>query len=115
MRRFGPKANTPADSLRSEIEWVATPVGQTCGWCDEVFDANDCGFEIPYMGGPAEPRVLYYHTDCQLRQIVGSVAHLRRECSCFVPGSECTDPPQMTLRQAAVEAARVYLSRKKKA
>jgi hypothetical protein len=44
------------------------------------------------------------HHACGMRLIIGSRAHVARLCSCYVPGSEDSDPPGMTRRQAA-EAA----------
>lgn len=44
------------------------------------------------------------HRNCALRGVIGSLAHVHKRCSCFVPGSTESDPPEMTLREAA-EAA----------
>ena len=43
--------------------------------------------------------------------IVGSVAHVERRCSCFVPGATDTDPEHMSRRQGAEAALRAYALR----
>jgi hypothetical protein len=48
------------------------------------------------------------HRECAQRSILGSVAHLMKRCSCFVPGSEEGDPPGLTKRAAARAAVRVW-------
>lgn len=45
-----------------------------------------------------------YHYACAFRLGAGSVAHIEKRCSCYVPGSNEGDPPGMTLRQAAQAA-----------
>jgi hypothetical protein len=41
------------------------------------------------------------HVECLLRLTIGSVAHIERRCGCYVAGSTESDPPHMTLREAA--------------
>ena len=48
------------------------------------------------------------HGECLLRQVIGSLAHLEKRCSCFVPGSTEGDPDGMSLREAAKAAAEAY-------
>ena len=50
------------------------------------------------------------HLECSIRSVIGSVNHLNKTCSCFVPGSTEGDPPGMTRRQAAKAAADLYFS-----
>jgi hypothetical protein len=88
------------------IELIALPVGKPCDWCEEAFVDGDEGFGIPCIGEPSAFR--FFHRACWLRQITGSLSHLRQECSCFVRFSTCTDPPYMTLREAAEAAAQFY-------
>ncbi len=52
------------------------------------------------------------HVECVLRTIVGSVAHIQKRCGCYVPGSKESDPPHMTLRQAAVAACTEFCLQK---
>ncbi len=60
-----------------------------------------------YCGEPIKPDDLAdcvganLHHECLFRNVGGSVAHVEKRCSCFVPGSNEGDPPGMTKRQAA--------------
>jgi hypothetical protein len=55
------------------------------------------------------PRHLaYLHRECAFRAVAGSVAHLQKRCSCYVPGSMESDPPGMTPRQAALAALKLW-------
>jgi hypothetical protein len=85
------------------IERMATPIGASCTHCDEVFVEGDDGFEVPWLGGAA-----YMHRECHLRQVLGSVSHIWKRCSCYVPGATCGDPEGMTLREAAHAAVVEY-------
>lgn len=74
-----------------------------------------CGELITY----ADPREDYgdarrAHRNCGLRAVIGSVAHLERRCSCFVPGSQENDPPGMSKRQAADAAVELWMAMQKK-
>jgi hypothetical protein len=97
MQWFGP--SWPS-GICDECPQVHTPVGQPCSHCDEPIVNGDSG--IVYSNGPVA------HRNCFLRQSIGSVAHLRKRCSCYVPGSTEFDPPNMTRRQAADEAVRLW-------
>jgi len=69
-----------------------------CIYCHEPIHIDD-----RTLGQPPS------HMECGLRMALGSVAHVRRRCGCYVPGSTEEDPPGMTRRQAAkaaVEAMR---------
>jgi hypothetical protein len=86
-------------------ERVATPTGRLCSWCDEPIEAADQGVVVPCV---VENRLddTAWHYECWLRQLAGSVAHIRQKCSCFIPGSDENDPPGMTRREAAHAAER---------
>jgi hypothetical protein len=86
-----------------DSEHVPTPVGQPCGHCGEDFEEGDRG--IIDSGG------FTTHLNCFLRPILGSVAHIQKQCSCYIPGATCGDPPGMTKRQAADAAVRLYYVR----
>lgn len=105
MKRFGPQNTDPS------LPWVPVPVGTRCAWCEEPFESIDDGFLIPFLGKPGDPPELAYHRACQVRQIIGSLAHVRRECGCYVPGSQRSDPPEMTRRQAADAAVNEFTMR----
>lgn len=78
-----------------------------CLNCKEEIGPDD---EIDIMPVGSNPRPI--HRNCLLRLTIGSVAHIKRRCSCFVPGSEEGDPPGMTLREAADAAARAFYESK---
>lgn len=80
---------------------VATPVGEICeGWCREPFIDGDAGLALPYVGTDGGPSVIYYHQNCFLRTIFGSVGHQNGQCHCY-GGEGVGDPPGQTKRQAA--------------
>lgn len=78
-----------------------TPVGQPCAWCEEPFVEGDEGVIIPLIHNENCVEMKPYHLDCHLRTVTGSLAHVLKICSCFVPGSTKEDPPDMTKREAA--------------
>ncbi len=72
-----------------------------CGWCGEPLGAaGDSGI---VMNMPA-------HEECALRMILGGYNHLRGTCTCC-GGPDPPDPPRLTKRQAAREAANFWMSR----
>lgn len=97
MHWFGKKWDS---GLCDDCEPIDVPVGVECCHCSEIIEAGDTG--IMYANGPVA------HRNCFLRATIGSVAHIRRRCSCFVPGSTEDDPPGMTRRQAADAAVGLY-------
>jgi hypothetical protein len=50
--------------------------------------------------------IVYEHRECAVRDVVGSLGHLRRQCSCF--GGTEEDPPGMTKREAARVACELW-------
>jgi len=92
MRYFGP-GNSP-------LEKVPTPEG-TCSWCEEGFDETDHGFVMDHH---SENGIIdsLWHRECLMRNVWGSVAHQRKECSCH--GGEGEDNPTLTKREAAKAA-----------
>jgi len=89
---------------------IPVPAGCACAHCGESFWPDDFGCEMPCLCERGWMPI-YFHDECHLRRIVGSLSHLRRECSCFIEGSQCGDPPELTRRQAAVLACGEYLLR----
>jgi hypothetical protein len=93
MNYFGP------EKFRKEWETlVPTPVGQSCILCKESVIEGDLGL-ISSSG-----QVTHY--ECGMRGVVGSVGHQQRKCSCF--GGTEEDPPDMTYRQSAIAACRLW-------
>lgn len=99
MRRFGPEIDPT-----SQVPWIKIPVGTLCIWCHEPIAESDAGFELPCSSD-----VVFYHNACLLRTFVGSVAHQAGYCGCHIVGSTCRDPPDLTRREAAKEAAAYFL------
>lgn len=64
-----------------------------------------------YCGEPLEAGETMGHQECRFRMVGGSVAHIERRCSCYVPGADETDPPGMSLREGARAALRAYRKR----
>lgn len=79
--------------LCNDCSKVETPVGAVCRNCDEEIVEGDRGVIFP--------NGYILHLNCYLRAVIGSVAHIRKECSCYKPGSTEHDPIGMTKRQAA--------------
>jgi hypothetical protein len=48
------------------------------------------------------------HHECEMRMMLGSAAHHRRQCSCFVPGSPESDSPGLSRREGALEAFEAF-------
>lgn len=88
-----------------DAQRVPAPVGDVCGWCTQPIVPGDDGWLIP-SASPQKP--VSFHRACWLRSVIGSVAHLERRCSCFVPGSTESDPPGMTVREAAEAALAAF-------
>lgn len=75
---------------------------KVCDWCGEPLVRGDTCL-TPLVGG-GDKKYLLYHSECHMRQFIGSLAHIEGRCSCFVPGATCTDPEGMTRREAAKAA-----------
>jgi hypothetical protein len=74
---------------------------RTCVWCTEPIEAGERCWR--FANGPLAHRV------CALRQVIGSVAHLERRCSCYVPGADEGDPEGLTRREAAGAAVTAWM------
>ena len=103
MRAFGVKSNHT-----NGLKIVPTPDGNCC-WCDESIGKNDKGV-IMDSWGPDGVVDAYWHYECLLRNILGSVGHQRKKCSCF-GGEGNGDPPEMTKREAAKAAVDEFKKR----
>ena len=78
---------------------IATPVGFVCPWCAEATVMTDNGVMLSDWRDDEPVQVI--HRECFRRMLLGSIAHIERRCSCSVPGSTESDPPEMTKREAA--------------
>lgn len=77
-----------------------------CDWCGEPLVQGDT-YIMPLIGDP-EKSCVRYHSECHMRQFLGSLAHIEGRCSCNIPGATETDPPNMTVRQAARAAVEAW-------
>lgn len=98
MTWFGPNWGAP---LNKDCREVETPVGQECIHCREEIELGDEGVCYAFDGPPV-------HRNCFLRQIVGSLAHIEKRCSCYDPFAFEGDPTGMTRRQAADAAVAAW-------
>lgn len=78
------------------------PLPNLCDHCREKVHG------APGSGYVAADRGELFHRNCFIRTIVGSVAHQLKTCSCYVPGSTEGDAPELTRREAADAAARLF-------
>jgi hypothetical protein len=89
------------------LEVVSTPIGPIhdppeCCWCDEEIKDGEIGFVMDCYDSDGV-KDTYYHRECLMRTILGSVGHQAGRCSCH-GGEDCGDPPDMTKREAAQAA-----------
>lgn len=78
------------------------PAGESCLSCGEQFDqdAGDSGRALPVaLAGDRTATIRHVHKECQVRDVVGPLAHLERRCPCH--GGE-HGTPGMTARQEAL-------------
>lgn len=77
------------------------PVGQLCLQCDEPIGQSDDGLVTMVLRSMSEPATREpVHAECQLRSVVGSLAHLEKRCSCY--GGTDHETPGLTRRQEAI-------------
>ena len=100
MKYFGQKFCAPIYEACEEID---PPVLAPCARCGELIRSTDSGFAVPVLG---EPLLAAYHRACFLRGITGSVAHQKKQCSCF--GGAGEDDPSLSPRQAAEAAVKLW-------
>ena len=99
MKWFGTAPFSPACE---SVPRVAVPVGQLCAWCDEPITSADDGYVIPHLDADSTVTERPFHVECNIRQVVGSVGHQLKLCTCY--GGEYEDAPMMTKREAAKAA-----------
>ena len=90
-------------SVTENSQQIPTPVESKCCFCEEGFVKGDQGIAIP---AGEFISLSYFHKNCFLRTIVGSVGHQRKQCSCH--GGTLEDPQELSLREAANAAVREY-------
>ena len=101
MKYFGNKEHL-------SLEKAPTPLGEKCSWCDEQIAEGDDGFIIPHVGALlVEVSEMPRHQECFLREMIGSLAHQQKRCSCF-GGFDEEDSPLVSKRQAAKDAVAYF-------
>lgn len=78
---------------------IPTPENTNCLSCQEPILPNDKGIRLASD---------YIHLECHIRAITGGANHLRKLCSCY-GGKLAPDPPELTRRQTARLAYKIYL------
>ena len=81
---------------------VPFPAGKACLYCEEQFQPGDSGVQMPCVRATGSVTIEYAHKECQMRQGLGSVAHLEGRCRCH--GGSDNDDPSRTRRQEALAA-----------
>jgi hypothetical protein len=79
-----------------------------CLFCEEGVDEARPHHQTPYVNAERGVELRVAHHECALRQVLGSVAHLEKRCSCYVEGASEGDPEGMTRREAARAAVRLW-------
>lgn len=108
MRWFGKPGGAPYEA---DCPHAPTPTGKPCGWCGEVFTAEDDGVLMPLLKGNHEWEEMGEHYECHLRSVIGGLNHLKGRCICC-GGTEPPDPTWLTLRQAAIAAVAEWEKRR---
>lgn len=100
MKWFGMAYGAPYES---DTPRVPAPLHWLCHHCKEPIAQDDDGFIVPVAYGCE----IALHYACHMRGIVGGVNHLRGSCTCC-GGDDPPDPPNMTKRQAAIAAVKLW-------
>jgi len=103
MQWFGYKPFAPICDIEPHVE---TPIGEPCLWCEEPIGPDANGF-MAELQTPIGMVIRPWHHECYLRMLVGGVNHQQRRCACF-GGDLPSDPPEMTIHEAAIAAAALY-------
>ena len=89
-------------SIYRDTSQAPTPVGIACMYCEEPILIGEDGF---FDSGSNA-----FHRECWLRMLIGSIAHQRQLCPCYLPESEAQqhEPQGLSRRQAAKLAVDYY-------
>ncbi len=96
---FGTKWDAPILDGKTE---VPIPIGEHCHYCTEEVLEGDRGIFMPvHRAEWNTTRVEPVHRECNLRAVMGPLAHLRQECACY-GGDKHDDDYGMTTRESAL-------------
>lgn len=108
IRWFGHSWLAP---INDDTEHVPTPVGTVCTDCGESIERGDQGIFMVHVDLDEErkPHSEYkpQHRECNLRHVIGGLNHQKGLCHCF-GGTEPSDPPDMSRREAARQAVALF-------
>lgn len=106
-RFFGERWDAPR--VEESIQ-VPTPVGELCLHCEEPIEEGDRGVLMPYIDAGMNTHVRAVHMECDLRAVLGGIAHLERRCTCY--GGTDHDDNNMTRRESAL-ATLAFIERRR--
>jgi hypothetical protein len=86
-------------------EFVKAPVGMKCSFCDDPIYEDEFGVIMPCVG-TEKVYIVAYHKECNLRLIVGSVSHQRKQCMCY--GGTKAEDDFPSKRMAALAACELF-------
>lgn len=96
------------------LEPGPTPVGEECMFCDEAIVDGDRGSWMQAVSmtdqGPA-PCWHPAHRECQLRSVVGGLAHLAGRCSCQGGPGPTPEEKAMSEREEALAVWDIWTRR----
>jgi len=67
MKWFGESWGAPVCTAEDHIE---TPVGDDCGYCDDLIEEGDRGFRMPFVGDPSGRGYMNAHQACLLMAVL---------------------------------------------
>lgn len=70
-----------------------------CGYCAEPGATES----MPFVGGEGERGTMYFHEECEMRNVLGGLKHQAKICSCFLEGGDNSPPAGMTMHGEALE------------
>ncbi len=74
-----------------------------CGFCGEPGATES----MPFVGAEDERGIMYFHEECELRNVLGGLKHQAKICSCFLEGGDSNPPAGMTDHAEALEVMRL--------
>jgi hypothetical protein len=79
-----------------------------CRWCEENIEELKIAKRLPriYIDCTKTTEFDYYHMECLVRSIIGSVAHQDRRCPCY--GGVDGEPEDLTKRENAISAYQYF-------
>jgi len=89
---FGKQYDAP---IYYDTTQAPTPVDVACMYCDELILMGEDGF----LDSGSNP----FHRECWVRMLIGSVAHQRHLCTCYMPegAAQPHEPEGLSRRQTA--------------